>query len=122
MVLCENISSRLREDAVKGKTVTLKVRLEGFHTYTRSRTLPEAINFEDVLYKEVKRLYNEFDRKSRKIRLLGVKVSNLSRSGFIESLFAKDLFDKKRENIHQAIDKIKKRFGTSSIRRAISKM
>jgi len=119
MSLCEKVSKRLREDSLKGRTVTLKIRLEGFHTYTRARTLDEPINFEDILYKEIKDLYNNFDEKGKKVRLLGVKVSTLSETQRRTSLFSEKQ-DKKREDIHKAIDDIKDRFGNQSIVRGKS--
>jgi len=119
MALCEKVSSRLRRDGLKGRTVTLKIRLEGFKTYTRAVTVENPINFEDILYKEIKRLYNNFDTRGKKTRLVGVKVSNLSRAESKDSLFSESV-DRKREDIHKAIDKIKGRFGDMLIHRGTS--
>ena len=118
--LCEKVSSRLREASLKGRTVTLKIRLEGFSTYTRAVTMPDATNFADILYKYVKQLYKNFDTKGKKVRLVGVKLSNLLPLKFQDSLFSRDT-DKKREEVHKAIDKIKGKFGEGSIRRAGSR-
>lgn len=119
MSLCERVSKRLREDDFKGRTITLKIRLTGFKTYTRAVSIAGSTNFADVLYKEVKNLYNKFDRKGKKVRLVGVKVSNLSPLDFQDSLF-EERTDKKREDIHQAVERIKERFGDASIHRATS--
>jgi len=121
MFLSEKVSNRLREDDIKGRTITLKIRLEGFKTYTRAVTIHEATNFTDILYKNIKELYNDFNRKSKKVRLLGVKVSNLSLASTMDSLFS-GAGDVKREDIHKALDKIKKKFGTRSIQRATTKI
>jgi len=118
MRLSEKVSTRLREGALKGRTVTLKIRLTGFKTYTRAVTISTPGNFTDMLYKEIKKLYNGFDTKGRKVRLVGVSVSNLSSADFCDSLFETST-EKKTEKIHKAVDRIKKRFGTNSIRRAI---
>jgi len=116
MSLCEQVSGRLRKDMLRGRTITLKIRLEGFKTYTRARTIEKAINFSDVLYKHIKDLYNRFDTKGKKLRLVGVKVSSLSSIQSKDSLF-EDAFELKTENIHKAIDKIQKKFGNNSIHR-----
>jgi len=121
MFLSEKVSNRLREDDIKGRTITLKIRLEGFKTYTRAVTIHEATNFTDILYKNIKELYNDFNRKSKKVRLLGVKVSNLSLASTMDSLFS-GAGDVKREDIHKALDKIKKKFGTRSIQSATTKI
>ncbi|MFH1593697.1 MAG: DNA polymerase IV [Candidatus Omnitrophota bacterium] len=124
MYLSEKVSGRLRQERIEGRTITLKIRLEGFKTFTRAVTAAAATNFEDMLYKEVKKLYNDFDRKGKRVRLVGVKVSNLTLSNPHSSKYRASLFEdnvgKRRENIHKAIDKIKGRFGDSSIQRAKS--
>lgn len=119
MALCEKVAGRMRQEGFKGRTITLKIRLEGFKTYTRCVTIGTAINFEDMLYKEVKILYNRFDTKGKKVRLVGVSVSNLSPISSREWLF-RETVDKKRESIHKAVDKIKARFGEGFIHRATS--
>jgi nucleotidyltransferase/DNA polymerase involved in DNA repair len=118
--LCEKISRRLRKENLKARTATLKIRLKGFHTYTRSVTMPEATNFADILYKKIKFLYENFDTESKKVRLIGVKTSNLLPLNYKDSLFS-DKTDKKREEVHKAIDKIKGKFGDIAIRRAGSR-
>ena len=45
MYLSEKVSARLREEGFRGKTITLKIRLEGFSTYNRSVSLIKATNF-----------------------------------------------------------------------------
>lgn len=119
--LCEKVSDRLRWAGLKGKTVTLKIRLEGFHTYTRAKTIYKATNFFDVIYQEIKKLYDDFKVKNRKVRLLGVKVSNLLPSDVKDSLF-KDSEEDRKENLHQALSKIKEKFGKDSIFRAQTKL
>jgi nucleotidyltransferase/DNA polymerase involved in DNA repair len=120
MSLCEKVSLRLREEGLKGRTVTLKIRLEDFHTYTRDMTLSEATNFADILYGHVKHLYENFDAKDKKVRLVGVKVSNLFTVTYKDSLFS-EYANQKREEIHKAIDKIRGKFGDGLIHRASSK-
>jgi DNA polymerase IV len=117
MWLCEKVSGRLRKETLKARTITLKIRLEGFDTYTRAITLDSATNFTDVFSREIKRLYNSFDKRTRRVRLVGVRASNLLTSGFKDSLFD-DKSDDKIEDIHKAIDKIKQRFGDDSVHRA----
>jgi len=122
MLLSEKVSSRMRREGLMGKTITLKIRLEGFHTFTRSRTIPESTNLAKNIYKEAKKLYNNFEAKGRRVRLLGVKVSGLSCKASQETLFAKRISEsKKEEKIQAAIDNIKEKFGTDSIHFATRK-
>lgn len=117
VALSDKVSSRLREDGLKGRTVTLKIRLEGFETYTRAKTLALSTNYTDVISKEALALYGAFARGRRKIRLLGVRVSGLMPASEKESLF-EDALDSRREKAHKAIDAIREKFGRSSIYRA----
>ena len=112
--LCEKVSRRLRSHDLKAKTITLKIRLTGFKTYTRALTLLSATNFVDTIYKTIKKLFLEFKLGERKVRLLGVKTSNFIDSKTKDSLFE----DKKKERIHQAVDSIRSKFGQAAIGRA----
>ena len=119
MALCEKVSSRLRHQGLKCRTLTLKIRLEGFLTYTRSSTFKDPTNFTEALYKKVKDLYNNFDTKGRRVRLVGVKSSNFIPAGNCGTFFD-DTSVSKTEAVHKAIDRIEDRFGYGSIFRASS--
>ena len=115
--LSEKVSRRLRKYELKGKTVTLKVRLSDFKTVTRAHTYSERINFFEDIYSQAKDLFDTFHKKGMKIRLLGVRVSHFTDPYFQESLF-EDPKAAKKEKVHKAIDLIKDKFGEGAIRRA----
>jgi len=117
MLLCEKVSRRLREDDFKGRTITLKIRLAGFETHTISKTIPQPTNFVDSIFKIIKQLYEDFPRKGKKVRLVGVKVSNLSVSEEQLTLF-KEKIDTKLEKIHKAVERINDKFGEGTVHRA----
>jgi len=58
------------------KTVTVKVRYENFETHTRRKTLPFMTSRVQDLKKTAKDLLQAYLRQGRKIRLIGVRVSN----------------------------------------------
>jgi hypothetical protein len=70
-----------------------------------------------MIYGRIKNLYEDFDTKNKKVRLIGVKASNLSRSDRPDSLFDEE-GQVKTEKIHKAVDAIKEKFGDGSIYRA----
>ena len=122
LALCEKVSTRLRQQGLKGKTIGLKVRFEGFNTYTRAVTIQEASNFVEVIYTVIKNLYyDSFKKSTQKVRLIGVKVSTLIPINFSDTLFKEDAFQEK-EKLYKAVDKIKERFGDKAIYRAGSKV
>lgn len=117
--LSELVADRLREEKVKARTITLKIRFEGFHTYTKSTTLQEPTDFTEDMIRIVQKLYRDFEIKEKKVRLVGVRASNLSLADEPDLFRAKP--SARIESLHKAIDKIKARFGRSSISRASSK-
>jgi nucleotidyltransferase/DNA polymerase involved in DNA repair len=116
-LLSEKVSRRLRIQKLKGKTISLKIRLTCFSTYTRSVTLPNSTNYVEDIYSALYNLYTKFDRNAKKVRLVGVKVTNLQETSRQSDLFnfASDI---KREKIYSALDKIKDKFGSNSIHHA----
>ncbi len=79
----EDINERINKTVIKHniyyRTITLKIRLKGFVTYTRSKTLPHHIQDKGKVMKVILELYNEFS-SSKKIRLVGIKLSNLEKN------------------------------------------
>jgi DNA polymerase IV (DinB-like DNA polymerase) len=59
------------------KTVTVKIRYQGFETHTRSKTLPFLTNRLYDLQKNANELLFSYLQKDRKVRLIGVRVSSL---------------------------------------------
>jgi len=121
LALSELVSARLRKDNLKGRTISLKVRFQGFCTHTRAVTLTKATNFVDVIYETIKKLYGNFKGDNRKVRLVGVKVSSLISADFPDTFFNDDI-DQKRERLHQAVNKINEKFGNKAICRVGAKM
>jgi DNA polymerase IV len=85
--LVAGVCEHLAEHGYRGRTVTLKIRLRPFRTYTRSRTL-EAPTAEAVLVGQVARSLLERVELDAPVRLLGVGLSGLSREEAEEGLFA----------------------------------
>jgi nucleotidyltransferase/DNA polymerase involved in DNA repair len=117
MALSEHVSLRMRRAGLQGRTVTLKIRLAPFSTYTRASTLPAATNFAEDIFRSASEKLKAFPPK-KKVRLLGVSVSNLNRPADEPGLFPGPLpHSEKKEKLHQALDKIKEKFGEEAIRR-----
>jgi DNA polymerase-4 len=118
MHLSEKVSRRLRKAGLKGKTVTLKIRFSDFKTYTRARTLKVPTNFVDNIYENSLSGLEEFDLKTKKVRLLGVKASNFTEASWKSELFDEETDEaRKKERLHKALDRIIDRFGEGAISR-----
>jgi len=117
MLLSEKVSRRLRKSGFKGKTVTLKIRLGDFRTYTRSVTLEAPTNFVDVIYKSSRQKAESFDPSAEPVRLIGVRVSNLASVSERSDLFGEiSERTRKKERLHKTLDRILDRFGESALR------
>lgn len=76
--LSENVSKRLSGNNLKGRTVSLKLRLADFTTFTRQTTLSTPIDDHAEIFRVVRKLLRRELKDARKFRLLGVGVSNFS--------------------------------------------
>jgi len=73
--VCESLVSNGRH----GRTVTLKIRVQPFKTYTRSRTLAESTRDPDLVSATAHELLERFDPQAP-VRLVGVGVAGLAGS------------------------------------------
>ena len=62
------------------KTITLKVRFEGFQTFTRSKSYAYHIQNEKCVLNIILELFKEFSIYKKKIRLVGIKLSNFEKN------------------------------------------
>nr|XP_046206962.1 DNA polymerase kappa-like isoform X3 [Oncorhynchus gorbuscha] len=79
--LCQDLAQDLQKEALKGKTVTLKLKNVNFEVKTRAWTLPCAVATSDELFAVTKDLLKtEIDNVSPqplRLRLMGIRVSSL---------------------------------------------
>jgi DNA polymerase IV (DinB-like DNA polymerase) len=74
--LAADVSKEVAEQKLFFKTVTVKIRYENFETHTRSKTLPFITNRQQDLEKTARQLLNDYLKRDRKIRLIGVRASS----------------------------------------------
>ena len=74
--LADEVGASLREEGRVARTVTLKVRLQGFETHTRARTLPRPVSDAATLARVALDLLREF-APPRPVRLLGLRATGL---------------------------------------------
>ena len=75
--IADSLTREMRSHGLRGRTITLKIRLEGFETFTRSRTLASFVNDTFTVRETARELYRQFDRQGKRVRLVGIGVSNL---------------------------------------------
>ena len=113
--LSDGVAARLRAHGSGARTLSLKVRFAGFHTITRSVTLPSPVATAHALVTALDPLLAAVD-PGPGVRLLGVSASN-----FGEVAEQLTLLDEQPEveaewqAAEAAIDEIRSKFGARSI-------
>jgi DNA polymerase-4 len=74
--LARRVLEGLRREGRQGLTLTVKVKYDDFKSVTRSTTFPEPIDDIDVVMATIKKLLEKTEAGHKKVRLLGVSVSN----------------------------------------------
>jgi nucleotidyltransferase/DNA polymerase involved in DNA repair len=115
--LAESLARLMRKQSLLGKTITLKVRLEDFSTFTRSRTLSEFVNSSALLRTVSVEMYRQFNRQGQKVRLLGIGVSQLN-SEVGEQLSLFDQETQLNDKLTDLMDVLQNKFGVDSVKRA----
>ena len=117
--LSEGVGRRLRKHTLRGRTITLQLRVAPFETRTRQRTLPEPTSDDLRIYETARALLREAlaaDRDAGRVspvRLVGVTASGLVGG---EQL---DLFTGARvSRLNAAMDAVRSRFGDDALDRA----
>ncbi len=111
--LSEQVGARLRKSGQAATTVTLKVRFSDFRTITRRSTEPEPVTGDLPLYQRARALLEPQLAAGRKLRLLGVGVSNFTTAAQ-PSLFAPE---RKESPVDSAVDQVRDKFGEQALRR-----
>ncbi|WP_433478443.1 DNA polymerase IV [Spirillospora sp. CA-142024] len=116
--LAEKVGARLRESGNAGRTVSVKLRMANFKTITRARTLSEPTDLARVIYITARELYEAAGLERVRLRLVGVRVENLSPAGEAPRQLAFDEPDNGWREAEQAMDQVAHRFGRGAVRPA----
>ncbi|MBK0420043.1 DNA polymerase IV [Leucobacter sp. CSA1] len=111
--LATRTGERLRQHGVEARTVAIKVRWESFETVTRSRTLPEATNATQRIYRTARELFAALGAAGRPVRLIGVRAEQLVAEGSeAMGLWSED---EGWKAVDQAVDEVRGRFGSLGV-------
>ena len=114
--LTEKIAFELRQDGKVAGCVAVKIRYPDFETTSRQTSISFTCA-DDELIPVVKDLFNKLYKKGKPIRLLGVRLSELTQDAVQTNLFCNT---ERKSDLYKAIDEVKNRFGKMKIKRASS--
>jgi len=114
----DTVGSRLRAEGLKGRTVTLKIKLKDFSEISRSRTVHHATYITKIISDCAIALLTEYPLE-KKVRLIGGAVSKLvvSKEESQMSLFIKGGKTDKNQKVDEAMDAIRSKFGGKMLRK-----
>ena len=116
--LSDAVVAGLRCSGHAARTVTLRLRYEDFQTISRQASLPAPVRSTRPVFQAAVGLLDGLDLRARKVRLLGVSVSNLSSLGSQLSLE-----DPWREiALDEAVDRVRGKYGPEALRLAGSEL
>jgi DNA polymerase-4 len=101
---------------LRARTVTLKIRVADFNTYTRSNTLRVPTSDVWTIFATARDAYRGFRRGRRTIRLLGVTGSGLISGEVSEQLSLDPSPD--YAGAEQALTSVRKKFGSDAVKLA----
>jgi DNA polymerase IV len=114
--MVERICYELRQDEKVAGCVAIKIRYPNFETTSKQTTIPYTCADDEVI-PIAKELFKKLWKKGQPIRLLGVRLSELTNDAVQTNLFS-DV--ERKGDLYKAIDNVKERFGKSSLKRASS--
>lgn len=112
----ERVAYELRQDNKMAGCIAVKIRYSDFETTSRQTSIPYTF-YDDELILQARDLFHKLWRKEP-VRLLGVRLSELTDEAIQTNLFA-DV--EKKSELYKAIDDVKNRFGRGSITKATGK-
>jgi DNA polymerase-4 len=112
--LAQKASKRLRDSALYARTISLTIRHANFRTVTRSKTLTEPTDLDNVILATAKSLFaHNWDGRAM-LRLVGVSLESLS--GDTRQLGLLDATQKaKLERLARTADRLRDKFGFSKL-------
>jgi len=113
--MVEGLAFEMRQKQRLTSCVTMKIRYSNFDTHTLQKRIPYTA-FDHQLIPVVKELFDRLYQRRMLIRLIGVKFSYL-----VQGVQQLNMFEDtpKSVNLYKAMDKLRNRYGESSIRRAV---
>lgn len=117
-VLCESVSTRLREKGLKGRVVTIYVRDKELSSFSRQMKIPANTDISTEIFYYAMKLFRTNYFWNKPIRSLGVSVSDFDVT-YEQFDFEKTVENReKQERLETAVDSLRRRFGNYCIGRA----
>jgi len=112
--MLEQLTFKLRMENKVASCLAVKIRYSNFETFSQQITVPPT-HSDILLIPELKKLLNQAYDPARPVRLIGLRLSQLSEGSYQPGLFDNH---ERNEKLYEALDKLNNRFGTKTVSRA----
>ena len=117
LLLSEKVSFRLRKHNLIGNSISVQIKTKDFEVFSHQKKIDISTDQTKTIY-ELSRSLLEKIHNGQKIRLIGVRVSNLSNKDECQMSIFDVAENKKQKKLDDVMDKIKDKYGYNSITRA----
>ena len=112
--MTEKVAFELRQDEKLTGCIAVKIRYPNFETTSRQTTIDYTLRDDELIPVAID-LFHKLYRKGMPVRLLGVRLSELTNHAVQGSLFDDA---EKKNSLYKAIDDVKNTFGKNSLKKA----
>lgn len=118
-VLSESVATRLREQGLKGKTLSISVRDKNLSTFIRQQQMKAHTDISTEILDNAMQLFVANYSWSCPVRSIGISVSDFDVEQAVQLDFSGTVQHREKlEKIETTVDCLKKRFGNYCIQRA----
>jgi DNA polymerase-4 len=112
--MTEKIAYELRQENKTAGCIAVKIRYPDFTTNSRQSSIPYTF-YDDELIPKARELFHQLYKQGQPIRLLGVRLSELTDEAIQTNLFESV---ERKSALYKAIDDVKNRYGRDSVTKA----
>ena len=115
--IVEQVSYRLRQENLLASTVSVQLRNKDFENTSHQGVISQPTDITKEIYNKAKELLEQMYNKES-IRLIGIKVDNLSKKEENQISLFDNKNNEKQEKLDKVIDSLKNKYGYNSVTRA----
>ncbi|HEX8462511.1 MAG TPA: DNA polymerase IV [Segetibacter sp.] len=112
--MTDRVAYELRQDGKLAGCIAVKIRYGDFSTFSKQVAIEPTFR-DDELITVAKDLFFKLHKKGTPVRLLGVRLTDLTNHAVQANLFV-DV--SKKTNLYKAIDEVKNKYGSYSVKKA----
>lgn len=112
--MTEKVGFELRKDNLWCGCIAVKIRYPNFETVQKQTTIDYTLSDDELIPVAID-LFDKLWQKNKEVRLLGVRVTELTNTAIQQNLF-NDVG--KKTNLYKAIDDVKNKYGKSLLQKA----